>query len=252
MEMTKNSDEFKGKVALITGGARGIGQATALAFARRGANIVICDVAEHGNETLAAVEKLGSKGIYVHTNVADSQSVENAVKTAISAFGRLDFAHNNAGIRAVANIADLAESDWKRVIDVNLTGVFLGMKYQIPEILKTQGAIVNTASIFGMKGVPERSAYAASKAGVISLTMTAASEYAEQGIRVNAVAPGFIATEAAQNTLGNGAQPLIARTPRKKPGNPTDIAEAVVWLCSSYSLNVNGIVLPVDGGYMAN
>lgn len=252
MEMTENSGEFKGKVALITGAARGIGQAAALAFARRGANIVICDVAEHGDETLAAVEKLGSNGIYVHTNVADSQSVENAVKTAISAFGRLDFANNNAGIRAVATIADLAESDWKRVIDVNLTGVFLGMKYQIPEILKTQGAIVNTASNFGMTGVPERSAYAASKAGVISLTMTAASEYAEQGIRVNAVAPGFIATEAAQKTLGSGAQPLIARTPRKKPGNPTDIAEAVVWLCSSYSPNVNGIVLPVDGGYTAN
>ena len=181
------------------------------------------------------------------------RSVEKAVKAAISVFGRLDFAHNNAGVRAVANIADLAESDWKKVIDVNLTGVFLGMKYQIPEILKTQGAIVNTASIFGMKGVPERSAYAASKAGVISLTMTAASEYAEQGIRVNAVAPGFIATEAAQKTLGSGAQPVIARTPREKNQEIQPILRKLLFgFVAHYSPNVNGIVLPVDGGYMAN
>lgn len=252
--LTPISKEFEGKVALITGAARGIGQATAVAFARRGTNIVICDVDEQGDETLSLVEQLGCKGLYVQTNVTNSESVKNAIAATISTFGRLDFAHNNAGIRAVAPVAELSEEDWRRVIDVNLTGVFIGMKYQIPEIIKTQGAIVNTASIWGMTGAPDRSAYVAAKAGVIGLTKTAASEYAEQGIRVNAIAPGLIMTKAAEKTLneGIGPQAVIARTPRKKPGNPTDIAEAVVWLCSAYSPNVNGVVLPVDGGWSAS
>ena len=201
---------------------------------------------------LLLLKSSGSKGIYVHTNVADSQSVENAVKAAISVFGRLDFAHNNAGIRAVANIADLAESDWKKVIDVNLTGVFLGMKYQIPEILKTQGAIVNTASIFGMKGVPERSAYAASKAGVISLTMTAASEYAETRDSGQCGCSRFHCDRGSAKDVRKWRTTIDCQNSKKKTRKSNRYSEAVVWLCSSYSPNVNGIVLPVDGGYMAN
>lgn len=252
-ELTRISNEFEGKVALITGAARGIGQATAVAFARRGANVAVLDVDDQGDETLSYIEKIGSKGIYVKTDVTDGQSVQDAVKATVSAFGRLDFAHNNAGIRAVAPITELSIEEWKRVIDVNLTGVFIGMKYQIPEILKTKGAIVNTSSVFGMNGMPDRSAYVASKAGVIGLTKTAASEYGEQGIRINAIAPGLIMTAAALKTLNEGSGPdaVIARTPRRQPGNPTDIAEAVVWLCSAYSPNVNGVVLPVDGGWSA-
>jgi len=253
LELTRISNEFEGKVAMITGSARGIGQATAVAFARRGADVVVLDMDERADETLSYIERLGCRGVYVQTDVTDSRSVQEAVRRTIETFGRLDFAHNNAGIRAVANVADLPEETWRKVIEVNLTGVFLGMKYQIPEILKTGGAIVNTASVFGIAAVPGRSAYVASKAGVIGLTKTAASEYAEQGIRINAVAPGLIMTEAAMATLqeGTGADAVIARTPRRKPGTPSDIAEAVVWLCGPYSVNVNGAVLPVDGGWSA-
>lgn len=130
---------------MVTGAARGIGQASAVAFARRGADIVVCDIDEIAEDTISIIEKLGSKAIYVRTNVADFESVKKAIQVTISTFGRLDFAHNNAGIQTVAPTADLAESDWQRIIDVNLTGVFHCIKYEIPEILKTKGAIVNTA-----------------------------------------------------------------------------------------------------------
>lgn len=169
-------------------------------------------------------------------------------------FGRLDFAHNNAGIRTVAPTADLAEEDWQRVIDVNLTGVFHCMKYEIPEILKTKGAIVNTASIWGMTGASDRSAYVASKAGVIGLTKTAASEYGERGIRINAIAPGPTMTEAAMRTLseGVGLDTVVERTALKKHGRPIDIAEATAWLCSPSAAYITGVILPVDGGWSAS
>lgn len=252
-DLRRMTKEFEGKVALVTGGARGIGQACAVAFARRGASVAVCDIDEYSEETVSLIEKMGGKAIYIRMDVSDPQSVQEGIKKTISTFGRLDFAHNNAGVRAVALTADLSEEDWRRVIDINLTGVFLCMKYEIPEILKTKGAIVNTASIWGMTGAYERSAYVASKAGVIGLTKTAASEYGEQGIRINAIAPGPILTSAALKTLseGIGLDAVVSKTAMKRAGKPEEIAEAVTWLCSSASSYVNGVVLPVDGGWSA-
>lgn len=251
--LTQISNEFEGKVALITGGARGIGQASAVAFARRGANIVVCDVDEHSEETISLIQQLGQNGLYVQTDVTDSQSVQNAIRQTISKFGRLDFAYNNAAVRAVDPVAELSEEDWRKVIDVNLTGVFIGMKYQIPEILKTKGAIVNTSSIWGRTGIGGRSAYAASKHGVIGLTKSAAVEYGSEEIRINAIAPGVVDTAGSKGPLGkDGLQKLIDKTPNGRPSYPSEIAEVVAWVCSPLASNINGAVLPIDGGWSSH
>lgn len=245
--------DFKGKVALLTGAAKGIGQATAMLFARRGADVVVCDVlADAGKETVAMIEGLGRRALYVHTDVTDSTSIQRAVSIAVETFGRLDYAFNNAGVRTVAPVAELDESEWRRVIEVNLTGVYLCMKYELPEILKTKGAIVNMSSVLGLTGSVNRSAYVASKHGVIGLTKTAALEYGEAGIRINAVAPGVTETQGMV-ALAPGAllEQSLSRTAVKRSGQPAEIGEAVAWLCSDAASYVNGIVMPVDGGFLA-
>ncbi|WP_433171471.1 SDR family NAD(P)-dependent oxidoreductase [Actinoallomurus sp. CA-150999] len=242
--------EFDGKVALITGAARGIGQASALAFAARGASVVLCDVLDL-DDTVAQIQAVGTKALPVQTDVADATSVRNAVDSAVATFGRLDYAHNNAGTFAVGPLADLDDADWHRVIGVNLTGVFLCMKYEIPHLIASGGAIVNTASVWSFLGTAGQAVYAASKHGVAGLTRTAAADYGRQGIRINAVAPGPIRTGMTAGVPDEFIAPIIARTTLNRIGEPAEIAETVTWLCSPAASYINGAVLPVDGGYLA-
>lgn len=244
------SREFEGRVAFVTGAAGGIGRASALAFATRGASVVVCDLVDP-SDTAAEVEAQGVKALPVQLDVADGSAVRDAVDGAVRAFGRLDFAHNNAGTFAVAPLAELSDEDWARVIGVNLGGVFFGMKYQIPHLLETGGAIVNTASIWSEQGAALQSAYVASKHAVAGLTRTAAIDYGARGIRVNAVAPGPIRSAMTAAVPDEAMAPVIGRTTLGRYGESPEVAEAVAWLCSPAAAYVNGVVLPVDGGYLA-
>ena len=244
------SGDFAGKVAFVTGAASGIGRASAVAFAARGAAVVVCDLAEPA-DTVAEVERLGATALPFQLDVSDGDALRDAVDAAARAFGRLDYAHNNAGTFAVAPLADLTEADFTRVLAVNLTGVFLGMKYQIPHLLETGGAIVNTASIWSEQGAAAQAAYVASKHGVAGLTRTAAIDYGGRGIRINAVAPGPIRTAMTAAVPTEAMAPVIGRTTLGRYGEAPEVAQAVVWLCSPAAAYVNGVVLAVDGGYLA-
>jgi len=244
------SGDFAGKVAFVTGAASGIGRASAVAFAARGAAVVVCDLAEPA-DTVAEVERLGATALPFQLDVSDGDALRDAVDAAVRAFGRLDYAHNNAGTFAVAPLADLTEADFARVLSVNLTGVFLGMKYQIPHLLETGGAIVNTASIWSEQGAAAQAAYVASKHGVAGLTRTAAIDYGGRGIRINAVAPGPIRTAMTAAVPTDAMAPVIGRTTLRRYRESPEVAEAVVWLCSPAAAYVNGVVLAVDGGYLA-
>jgi NAD(P)-dependent dehydrogenase (short-subunit alcohol dehydrogenase family) len=245
-----------GKVALVTGGAQGIGKEIAFALGRKGAKVMVSDVREA--EAQAATAELASTGIeaaYVVTDVADRVSVEGAVGYVRERFGRLDVAVNNAGIRALGNVDELDEDAWDRVIAVNLTGVFLAMKHELPLLLESQGCIVNMASIWGVSGWPGRSAYVASKHGVVGLTKAAAHEYGDRGVRVNAIAPGPIATDGALGTVNQptGRDSVVHLTERialKHFGQPSDIAGAVTWLADAPF--VTGACVAVDGGWTAS
>ncbi len=246
-----------GKVALVTGAGSGIGRATALAFARDGAKVVAADiVVEGGEETASLIREAGGEATFVKADVSQAADVEALVARVVSTYGRLDCAHNNAGIEGMmASTADQTEAMWDRVIAVNLTGVWLCMKYEIPQMLKQGGgAIVNTASGAGLIGVPTMPAYVASKHGVVGLTKTAALEYAKSGIRVNAVCPGIIQTPMVERLVTEQPQlgeALVAAEPIGRTGQPEEIAEAVVWMCSEAASFVTGHAMSVDGGYVA-
>lgn len=245
-------NEFDGKVAMITGASRGIGAATARAFAEAGAAVAICDVLDDdGEKTVAAIEESGGRAVYIHTDVSSGTSVSAAVDRIVEEFGRLDYAHNNAGTFSVAPLADLEEDQWRRVIDVNLTGIFLCMKYQIPHILSASGAIVNTASVWSLAGAPAQAAYSASKHGVVGLTRTAALDYGRHGIRVNAVAPGPISTAMTAAVPSEVMDEIVGRTATGRYGTPDEIGKVVAWLCSDNASYINGAVVPVDGGWLA-
>lgn len=246
-----------GRVALVTGAGTGIGRASALAFAREGARVLVADVAEDaGAETAALVEKNGGEAAFVRTDVTSTHDVAAMVSEAIRRFGRLDFAHNNAGMSGVpAGIIDCPEAAWDATLALNLKAVFMCMKHEIPAMLEAGGgAIVNTSSGAGLKGFPALPAYVASKHGVIGLTKSAALEFARQNIRINAVCPSTTRTPMIEAYIGG--DPAIEKmmnsvSPNGRMGTPEEIAEAVVWLCSDRASYLNGVALPVDAGAIA-
>jgi NAD(P)-dependent dehydrogenase (short-subunit alcohol dehydrogenase family) len=244
------------KAGLVTGAAGGIGRATALAFAREGAaGVVVSDLESRqaeGEETVALIEEAGGKALFVGGDVTRAPDQEALVAAAVDAFGRLDFAHNNAGIEYHATIPETEESEFDRIIAVNLKGVWLGMKYQIPQMVaQGGGAIVNTASLAGLLAVPALGAYIASKFGVVGLTKTAALEVANEGIRVNCVCPAAIRTYMIEHLPPERQEELIAPQAIRRIGDPNEVAETVVWLCSDRASFVTGIALPVDAGSTA-
>lgn len=245
-----------GRTAYITGASSGIGRATALLFARHGAKVAVADVIEEGGgETVEMIKAIGGEAIFIKTDVSRAADVERSIAETIAKFGGLDYAFNNAGIEGeMAPLAESTEENWDRVLAINLKGVWLGMKAQIPRMLENGGSIVNCASVAGLVGFPGLPAYCASKGGVVQLTRAAALEYAKSNIRVNAVCPGVIATPMVDRlTHGDAAavEQFTAGEPVGRIGRPEEVAEAVVWLCSGKSTFVTGHPLVVDGGWVA-
>ncbi len=246
----------RGKVALVTGAASGIGKAIAECFVREGAAVVLSDLdAEHGEATREAMRAGGGDVVFVRSDVSNPADSEKAVNTAIEKFGQLDCACNNAGIGGEQNAtADMSIDGWNRVIAINLSGVFYGMKHQIPAMLKSGGgAIVNVASILGQVGFANSSGYVAAKHGVVGLSKNAALEYATQNVRVNSIGPAFIHTPLIKSLEENqrAYDALVALHPMGRLGKPEEVAELVVWLCSSKASFVTGAYYAVDGGYLA-
>ena len=248
---------LEGKVALVTGAGSGIGRAAALAFAEHGAKVLVADVdAESNAITARLVTDGGGASIAIEADVSDEAAVQEMVRAAVQAWGRLDCAHNNAGIAEPRVLtADLTAETWDRVIDVNLKGVWLGMKYQIRQMLEQSGgAIVNTASVVGLAAVRHQPAYVASKHGVIGLTKAAALEYAEKHIRVNAVCPAAVHTPSLDGFFAANPpleQALIESNPSKRIAMPNEVVAAVVWLCSDEASFITGHALAIDGGVLA-
>ena len=251
----------KNKVALITGGSSGIGRSSALAFAQQGTTVVIADVDEKGGEeTVHRIQDAGGKSIFIPTDVSNATDVEAMVQQTIDHYGRLDYGFNNAAavtahLEAISPTHEYPEENWDRVIAVNLKGVWLCMKYEIRHMLKQgKGAIVNAASALGLVGVENLSGYVASKHGVVGITKTAALEYADQGIRINAVCPGYIQTPMTQSRLEDPETKarLLAKEPMGRLGTPEEIADTVVWLCSDAASFVTGHAMAVDGGWTAH
>ena len=250
---------LEGKAALVTGGGNGIGRAAAIAFAREGARVAVADYeAEAARATVAMINQAGGQAISLSGDVTDSSQVKAMVDAAVAAHGRLDCAFNNAGIAPhqvgaeSQNTADWSEASFDRMIEVNLKSVWLCLKYELP-LMQAQGAgaIVNTASIAGLIGLKTATAYVAAKHAVIGLTKTAALEYADHGVRVNAVCPGFIRTRMTVRAMVARADQINAHTPLGRVGKPEEIAEMVVWLCSDRASYVTGAAYAVDGGWTA-
>lgn len=242
----------------MTGGAAGIGKAAALAFARCGAKVAVCDLkVDRGEEVAHAIERGGSRAIFVRTDVSRAADVDAFVGATVQAFGRLDCAFNNAGIEGeLANTADCSEENFDRTIAINLKGLWLCLRREIREMLHQggRGAIVNMSSVAGLVGFENLPAYVASKHGVIGLTKSAALECATKGIRVNAVCPGVIHTEMIDRVTGKNPaveQQFVSMEPMGRMGTPEEIAEAAVWLCSPAASFVTGQALAIDGGLVA-
>ena len=244
------------KVVVITGGASGIGRAAALAFARHGTKVIIGDIDLNGaKDTVASIKDKGGEADCLRVDVTKSTDVQAMVTRAVAQYGGLDFAFNNAGLAAPGGVVDTSEEDWAHIVATNLTGMWLCMKYEIPEMLKRgQGAIVNNGSVTGLIGVPGAVASVSSKHGVTGLTKSAALQYATQGIRVNAVAPGSVRTPTLARLIA--ANPaveaaMLSAVPQSRLCEPEEVADAVIFLCSDSASHITGHVLPVDGGWTA-
>ena len=246
-----------GRVGLVTGAARGIGRASAITCAREGAAVVVADLPSmevESRETVRRIEADGGRALSVATDVSDEGDQERLVAAVVEAFGRLDFAHNNAGIVVEGLVTELEVADWDRVMAVNLRGVWLGMKFQMRRMLEQGGggAIVNTSSLAGLVAAPAAAAYVASKHAVIGLTRTGALEGADHGIRVNAVCPAGVRTPMLMAQPPDRIELLLAPQAIKRLAEPEEIAEAVTWLCSDRASFVTGIAMPVDAGATAS
>ena len=252
--------DLEGKSALVTGGASGIGRATALAFAREGARVAVADIMQDAAQrTVAEIEAMGGQALAIACDVTDDDAIKAMIAATVDAFGSLDCAFNNAGIAPYQvnaggqKIADVAPEAWRRLIDVNLTGVWLCLRHEVAQ-MRAQGSggvIINTASILGLVGTATSSAYVAAKHGVVGLTKVAAADHAEDNIRVNAVCPGYIETPMTEETMRRRGERIMARVPMARMGKAAEIAEAVVWLCSPKASFVTGVSWAVDGGYTA-
>jgi NAD(P)-dependent dehydrogenase (short-subunit alcohol dehydrogenase family) len=245
---------LENKTAVVTGAGSGIGRAIALMYAREGANVVVSDISEKGGlETVQLIgDQYGTESIFVRADVGSAEDSEALVAAAIERFGALHVACNNAGI--VGEYKDITETSlegWKRVIDINLSGVFYALKYQIPQILKSGGgAVVNMASVNSQVSAPNISGYVASKHGVLGLTKAAAVEFSARGVRVNAVVPGYIATPLLNEDDEAHSRERIAKHPIGRLGTPEEVAEVVLFLSSDKSSFVTGAYYPVDGAFL--
>lgn len=245
-----------GKVAVVTGGASGIGRASATALARAGAAVMIGDLAD-AFATVEDIQRLGGRAATVSCDIADEAQVEELFAAAVREFGRVDVLHANAGLgHGQAKLTEIELAAWQRTVSVNLTGNWLCLRAGIRQMLQqgNGGAVVVTSSATGLVGFPQVAGYAATKAALISLVKTAAIEFAEASIRVNAVAPGPIATDMVRRAMEENpalAEHLQASVPLRRVGEPINVADAVVWLCSDAAAYITGAVLPIDGGQVA-
>jgi NAD(P)-dependent dehydrogenase (short-subunit alcohol dehydrogenase family) len=245
---------MENKTVIISGAASGIGKATAELFAKHGANVIVSDIQEaDGNTVVKAIIAAGGKAAFFKTDVSKPQEMEALVNYAIKTYGKLDIAVNNAGIGGELNsIADMSIEGWQKVISINLSSLFYGMKYQIQAMLKSGGgSIVNISSILGSVGFTGSAGYTAAKHGVVGLTQTAALEYSAQNIRVNAVGPGFIDTPLLNALDAEMKKQLVALHPIGRLGKSEEVAELILWLGSDKSSFVTGSYYPIDGGYLA-